>query len=84
MVTKTELRLEAFAMGLGVCWIGQKSSTRIFSFTAKLYCQQLDRLKEVIAQKQLALANTRGIVVHQGNVRPHTSIVARQKFRELG
>ncbi|XP_011069195.1 PREDICTED: histone-lysine N-methyltransferase SETMAR-like [Acromyrmex echinatior] len=54
------------------------------TLTSDLYCQQLDRLKEVIAQKRPALANRRGIVFHQDNTRPHTSIVTRQKLRELG
>ena len=49
-----------------------------------LYCQQWDRLKEAIAQKRPALANRRGIVFHQDNARPHTSIMTRQKLRELG
>ena len=44
-----------------------------------LYCQQLDRLKEAIAQKRPALANRRGIVFHQDNARPHTSTVTRKR-----
>jgi len=54
------------------------------TLNSDLYCQQLDRLKEAIAQKRPALANRRGIVFHQDNARPHTSIVTRQKLRELG
>lgn len=42
------------------------------------------RLKETIDQKRPALANRRGIVFHQDNTRPRTSIVTRQKLRELG
>lgn len=49
-----------------------------------LYCQQLDRLKEAIAQKRPALANTKKIVFHHDNARPHTSISTRQKLRQLG
>jgi len=52
------------------------------TLNSDLYCQQLDRLKEAIAQKWPALANRRGIVFHQDNARPHTSIVS-QKLREL-
>ena len=54
------------------------------TLNSDLYCQQLDRLKEAIDQKRPALANRRGIVFHQDNARPHTSIVTRQKLRELG
>ncbi|QQP51383.1 Putative DD34D transposase [Caligus rogercresseyi] len=49
-----------------------------------LYCQQLDQLKETIAQKQPALVNRRGIVFYQDNARPHTSLVTRHKLWELG
>ncbi|CAD6994020.1 unnamed protein product [Ceratitis capitata] len=49
-----------------------------------LYCQQLDRLKEAIAQKRPDLDNSSGIVFHLDYTRPHTSIVTRQKLRELG
>ncbi|GFV33145.1 mariner Mos1 transposase [Trichonephila clavipes] len=48
-----------------------------------LYCQQLDRLKLAIDQKRPELANRRGTVFHQDNVRPHTSVVTRQKLRSL-
>ncbi|KAG5308008.1 SETMR methyltransferase, partial [Acromyrmex insinuator] len=44
---------------------------------------KIDRLKEAIVQKRPALVNRRGIVFHQDNARPHTSIVTRQKLREL-
>ncbi|XP_039305170.1 histone-lysine N-methyltransferase SETMAR-like [Solenopsis invicta] len=54
------------------------------TLNSDLYCQQLDHLEEAIAQKWPALANRRGIVFHQDNARPHTSIVTRQKLWELG
>ncbi|GFU83107.1 histone-lysine N-methyltransferase SETMAR [Trichonephila clavipes] len=49
-----------------------------------LYCQQLDRLKLAIDQKWPELANRRGDVLHQDNVRPHTSVVTCQNLWELG
>jgi len=69
--------------------IGRESSTDELllygqTLNSDLYCQQLDRLKETIAQKRPALANRRGIVFHQDNARPHTSIVTHQKLWELG
>lgn len=54
------------------------------TLNSDLYCQQLDRLKLAIDQKRPELANRRGVVFHQDNARPHTSVVTRQKLRELG
>ncbi|GFU89928.1 mariner Mos1 transposase [Trichonephila clavipes] len=48
-----------------------------------LYCQQLDRLKLAIDQKRPELANRRGVVFHQDNVRPHTSVVTRKNLWEF-
>lgn len=45
-----------------------------------LYCQQLDRQKEAIAQECPALAKRRALVLHQKNAIPHTTIVPRQKL----
>ncbi|GFX16993.1 histone-lysine N-methyltransferase SETMAR [Trichonephila clavipes] len=53
------------------------------TLNSDLYCQQLDRLKLAIDQKWAELANKRGVVFHQDNARRHTSVVTRQKFREL-
>ncbi|GFW31176.1 histonelysine Nmethyltransferase SETMARlike [Trichonephila clavipes] len=47
-------------------------------------CQQLDRLKQVTEQKRPELSNRRGVVFHQDNATPHTSVVTRQKLWELG
>ncbi|GFX49138.1 histone-lysine N-methyltransferase SETMAR-like [Trichonephila clavipes] len=48
------------------------------ALNSDLYCQQLDRLKLPIDQKRPELANRRGVVFHQDNARPHTSVVTRQ------
>ena len=41
-------------------------------------------MKQAIDQKRPELANRKGVVFHQDNARPHTSLVTRQKLRELG
>lgn len=50
----------------------------------ELYCEQLTRLKQAIDQKRPELAHRKGVVFHQDNARPHTSLMTRQKLRELG
>ncbi|KAG5305532.1 SETMR methyltransferase, partial [Acromyrmex insinuator] len=50
----------------------------------KLYCSQLDRLQEVIKEKRPELIYRKGIVFHHDNARSHTSLMTRQKLRELG
>ncbi|GFW03735.1 histone-lysine N-methyltransferase SETMAR [Trichonephila clavipes] len=47
-------------------------------------CQQLDRLKLEIDQKQPELAKRSGLVFHQDNAWPHTSVGVFQKLWELG
>ena len=54
------------------------------TLNSTIYCEQLDRLKQAIDQKRPELANRKGVVFHQDNARPHTSLVTRQKLRELG
>ncbi|GFV91139.1 mariner Mos1 transposase [Trichonephila clavipes] len=54
------------------------------TLNSDLYCQQLNRLKLAIAQKQPESANRRDVVFHQDNARPHTSVVTRQELWDLG
>ena len=54
------------------------------TLNSDLYSQQLDRLKLAIDEKWPELANRRGVVFHQENGRPHTSVVTCQKLKELG
>ncbi|GFT84373.1 transposase [Trichonephila clavipes] len=48
-----------------------------------LYCQPLDRLKQVIDQKWPNWP-IEEVLLHQDNVWPHTALVTRQKLWELG
>ncbi|GFX12538.1 putative DD34D transposase [Trichonephila clavipes] len=54
------------------------------TLNSDIYCQRLDTLKLEIDQKQPKLANRRGVMFHQDNAKPHTSVVTRQKLWELG
>ncbi|XP_029679587.1 histone-lysine N-methyltransferase SETMAR-like [Formica exsecta] len=49
-----------------------------------VYCRQLDSLNESVIQKRPELVNRKGVVFHQDNARPHTSLATRQKLLELG
>jgi len=50
----------------------------------EVYCRQLDQLNAAIMEKRPELVNRRGVIFHQDNARPHTSLITRQKLMELG
>ena len=54
------------------------------TINSTLHCQQLMRLKRAIKKNRPELINRKGVVFHHDNVRPHISLVTRQKLRELG
>ena len=41
------------------------------------------KLDKIIEEKRPELANRKGVIFHQDNVRPHTSLVTRKKLLEL-
>ncbi|XP_012061536.1 PREDICTED: histone-lysine N-methyltransferase SETMAR-like [Atta cephalotes] len=43
-----------------------------------VYCEQLQKLSDAIAQKRPELINLKGVMFHLDNARPHTSLVTRQ------
>lgn len=51
------------------------------TITADIYCQQLERLREVLKAKRSALVNRGRIVFHQDNARPHTAKVTQMKIK---
>ncbi|GFX45459.1 histone-lysine N-methyltransferase SETMAR [Trichonephila clavipes] len=53
------------------------------TINSKVYCHQLDKLNDALQQKKSELINRKGVVFHQGNARPHTSLVTRQKLLQL-
>ena len=53
------------------------------TFNSNIYRQQLGKLNTVINEKRPELINRKGVIFHQDNARPHTSLVIRQKLREL-
>ena len=53
------------------------------NINSELYCEQLQRLQQAIERKRPELINRRG-VFHHDNARPHTSLMTRQKLREIG
>ncbi|GFV67472.1 histone-lysine N-methyltransferase SETMAR [Trichonephila clavipes] len=52
-------------------------------FTKKVYCHQLDKLNDALQQIRSELINRKGVVFHQDNTRPHTSLVIHQKLLQL-
>ncbi|XP_018350293.1 PREDICTED: histone-lysine N-methyltransferase SETMAR-like [Trachymyrmex septentrionalis] len=54
------------------------------TINSEVYCHQLDKLNDSFKQKRPELINRKGIVFHQDNARPHTSLVTRQKLLQLG
>ena len=48
------------------------------------YCSQLDQLKAALNKKRPELVNRKHIIIHQGNARPHVSLITRQKLLQLG
>ena len=49
------------------------------TINSDVYCEQLQKLSDAIAQKRSELINCKGVVFHH-DARPHTSLVTRQKL----
>ncbi|CAK9826900.1 Histone-lysine N-methyltransferase SETMAR [Anthophora retusa] len=53
------------------------------TINSEVYCHQLDKLNDALQQKRPELINRKGVVFHQDNARPHTSLITRQKLLQL-
>ena len=54
------------------------------TINSEVYCHQLDNLNDSLKKKRPELINRKGVVFHQDNARPHTSLLTRQKLLQLG
>ena len=48
------------------------------------YCRQLMKLDNEMKEKRTKLETREGVIFHQDNARPHTSLVTRKKLLEFG
>lgn len=49
----------------------------------EVYCQQLEKLNEAMAEKLPELINSKGVFFHHDNAGPHTSGMACSKLLEI-
>ncbi|GFW11684.1 mariner Mos1 transposase [Trichonephila clavipes] len=77
--------------GPSICHRKKKPSQSLFpvkllpentTINSEVYCHQLNKLNDALQQKRSEL-NRKGVVFHQDNARPHTSLVTRQKLLQL-
>jgi len=54
------------------------------TINSDVYCEQLQKLSDAIAQKRPELINRKGVVFHHDNARPYISLVPRQKLLQHG
>lgn len=78
-----EVRSDKYTISIHSLQHQDNTTYTLKSLNSNPNCQQLDRLKEAIAQKWTALANWIEIVFHKDNVGPQTSIMIKQKLVEL-
>ena len=69
-------------VGLGVLYYELFPENQ--TINSNKYCSQLDQMKAALDEKHPELANRKCIIFHQGNRRPHVSLMTRQKLLQLG
>ena len=52
--------------------------------TAQSYCDQLDRLNEMLKEKRSFLVNCKGVIYYHNNARTHSARITCSKIEELG
>ncbi|GFU63215.1 histone-lysine N-methyltransferase SETMAR [Trichonephila clavipes] len=61
-----------------------KKMNRLKPFPKPIFTKKkLNKLNDALQQKRPELINMKGVVFHQDNARPHTSLVTRQKLLQL-
>ena len=54
------------------------------TITSNIYFRKLMKLDKEMKKKRPELATRKGVIFHQDNIRPHTSLVTRKKLLDLG
>ena len=54
------------------------------TINSNVYCRHLMKLDKEIKEKRPELSTREGVIFHQDNARPHSSLVTRKKLLELG
>ena len=83
-LTANKIMLCVYMVGLEKGIVHYELLSLSQTINSVLYCEQLERLREAIERKRPELMNRKGVVFHHDNAhRPHTSLMTRQKLREL-
>lgn len=54
------------------------------TINSNFYCEQLDRLYQILMQKEPALINRKGVIMQHDNARPHIAQITSEKLSQLG
>ncbi|XP_015438307.1 PREDICTED: histone-lysine N-methyltransferase SETMAR-like [Dufourea novaeangliae] len=54
------------------------------TITSEVYSAQLERLDRALREKEPALINRKGVILHHDNARSHTARITAKKLRQLG
>ena len=54
------------------------------TINSDVYCRQLNKLNAAVKEKRPKLVNCKGVIFHDDNATPHTSLATRQKLLRFG